>query len=51
MTKHAKKSDHLQMVDLPKTTTLEIRGGTYLGEKPVGVAIRPEPRPIGPWRS
>ncbi len=24
MTKHAKKSDHLQLVDLPKTTTVEI---------------------------
>ena len=24
MTKHAKKSDHLQLVDQPKTTTVEI---------------------------
>ena len=24
MTKHASKSDHLQLVDLPKTTTVEI---------------------------
>ena len=24
MAKHAKKSDHLQLVDLPKTTTVEI---------------------------
>ena len=24
MTKHAKKSDHLQLVDLPKTTMVEI---------------------------
>jgi hypothetical protein len=24
MAKHAKKSDHLQIVDLPKTTTVEV---------------------------
>jgi hypothetical protein len=24
MTKHAKKTDHLQLVDAPKTTTVEI---------------------------